>query len=287
MGEQASIRFKRPSLNGSAAPRPVEVSVRNATFGYRTGASSAIIRDLTVSFLKGQVTVIVGASGCGKTTLLKLIGGLLKPSAGELSVGDEDPSLQHARMGYMPARDGLLPWRTALENVALPLESGRTALGSAARLEKASELLRRVGLGRNERYYPEQLSHGMRQRVSLARALVADPEILLMDEPFGALDAQTRLRVQSDFLRTTEGSQRSVIMITHDLQEAILLADRVLVMAAPGGRIVADREVNIQRPRSDRLHALVLTDEFRSLYQDLVDIVMSEADSSQALEDRP
>ena len=141
--------------------------------------------------------------------------------------------------------------------------------------ERARELLGRVGLGRYVDYFPDQLSHGMRQRVSLARALVSDPQILLMDEPFGALDAQTRLRVQSDFLRALENSGRSVVMITHDLQEAILLGDRILVMSSPRGAILADRAVEIEGSRAGRLHELVVTDEFRALYHDLVDVVMS------------
>ena len=263
------------SAQAAPAGGPV-ITARDLVFRYPSAnGGDPTIDGLTLDFVRGAITVIVGASGCGKTTLLNLIGGLLRPSDGELLVDGGVPAAQHAKMGYMPARDGLLPWRNAIANVTLPLEGGRSDLTAKGRKERARELLERVGLGRYVDYFPDQLSHGMRQRVSLARALVSDPQILLMDEPFGALDAQTRLRVQSDFLRALENSGRSVVMITHDLQEAILLGDRILVMSSPRGAILADRAVEIEGSRAGRLHELVVTDEFRALYHDLVDVVMS------------
>ena len=263
------------SAQAAPAGGPV-ITARDLVFRYPSAnGGDPTIDGLTLDFARGAITVIVGASGCGKTTLLNLIGGLLRPSDGELLVDGGVPAAQHAKMGYMPARDGLLPWRNAIANVTLPLEGGRSDLTAKGRKERARELLERVGLGRYVDYFPDQLSHGMRQRVSLARALVSDPQILLMDEPFGALDAQTRLRVQSDFLRALENSGRSVVMITHDLQEAILLGDRILVMSSPHGAILADRAVEIEGSRAGRLHELVVTDEFRALYHDLVDVVMS------------
>lgn len=224
------------SAQAAPAGGPV-ITARDLVFRYPSAnGGDPTIDGLTLDFARGAITVIVGASGCGKTTLLNLIGGLLRPSDGELLVDGGVPAAQHAKMGYMPARDGLLPWRNAIANVTLPLEGGRSDLTAKGRKERARELLERVGLGRYVDYFPDQLSHGMRQRVSLARALVSDPQILLMDEPFGALDPVTRAALQTELARIHKAFDKTIVLVTHDIDEALGLATRIVLL--DHGRIV-------------------------------------------------
>jgi len=220
----------------------------------------------------GQFVALVGASGCGKTTLLNMMAGLVEPSDGSIAVGGRQPSLPNPEIGYMFARDALLPWRTAQRNVELPLETRR--VGRAERAARAKEMLDMVGLKGRERQFRLQLSQGMRQRVALARTLASDPSLLLMDEPFAALDARTKLAMQMEFLSIWERHQgsdkrKTVVFVTHDLQEAVLLADRVIVMLPNPGRIAEDRIVELPRPRAERLGEILYTDEFKVIAQDL------------------
>jgi NitT/TauT family transport system ATP-binding protein len=220
----------------------------------------------------GQFVALVGASGCGKTTLLNMLAGLRHPTEGEILVAGRPPSLPNLDIGYMFARDALLPWRTARNNVELPLE--RRGWSASRRRERSNEMLELVGLKGRESQYRLQLSQGMRQRVALARTLAADPSILLMDEPFAALDARTKLTLQAEFLRIWElhqGSDRrkTVIFVTHDLQEAVLLADRVVVMLPNPGRIADDRVIDLPRPRADDLGEVMFTDSFKKTAREL------------------
>jgi NitT/TauT family transport system ATP-binding protein len=220
----------------------------------------------------GQFVALVGASGCGKTTLLNMLAGLRHPTEGDILMDGEPPKLPNLDVGYMFARDALLPWRSARKNVELPLET-RGWSGSRRR-ERSKEMLELVGLGGRENQFRLQLSQGMRQRVALARTLAADPSILLMDEPFAALDARTKLTLQAEFLRIWELHQgsdkrKTVIFVTHDLQEAVLLADRVVVMLPNPGRIAEDRVVDLPRPRADNLGEMMFTDEFKKTSQEL------------------
>lgn len=251
----------------------VPVDVRNVSIVYpgrRPGDRpflAAVDIDLTIT--QGEFVAIVGKSGCGKTSLLNAIAGLLPGTySGTIRVSGRPPELMRKEIGYMFARDALLPWRSALRNVEFPLEK---RLSRSSRKARARELLRHVGLGDFESRLPHELSQGMRQRVALARTLSTDPKLILADEPFAALDAQTRLRVQEVFLREWEDEERTVILVTHDLQEAILLADRVLIMADQPGRVVADQRVKLPRPRAGRLADLFATDEFRTMYHKLFD----------------
>jgi NitT/TauT family transport system ATP-binding protein len=194
----------------------------------------------------GEFVSLVGPSGCGKTTLLRAVAGLLTPSAGDLTVlgaTSEDAQRSHA-FGLVAQDPGLLPWRTVEANVRLPLEvTGRDA--------DISALLGRVGIAGFERYRPGQLSGGMRQRVALARALAHGPRILLMDEPFGALDELSREAMRLELLRLWEEERITVLFVTHAVREAVLLSDRVIVMSPRPGRIVADIPVDLPRPRSE------------------------------------
>jgi len=193
---------------------------------------------------------IVGPSGCGKTTLLRIIAGILRPTEGTVEFNSSQ-RVKALRSALVFQEHGLLPWCTVLENVALGLELQGVARGP--REEFAHAFIASVGLGRFEGAYPHELSVGMRQRVALARAFVSDPEILLLDEPFGALDAQTRLVLQEELLRVWRDHRTTVVHVTHDIEEAILLGDRVLVMSGRPGRILEDLSVPLARPRELRV----------------------------------
>ncbi|HLU98565.1 MAG TPA: ABC transporter ATP-binding protein [Thermobifida alba] len=224
------------------------------------------LQDVNVDIQAGQFVALVGASGCGKTTMLNMLAGLVEPTHGEVRLDGRPPQLPNMDIGYMFARDALLPWRTARKNVELPLET--RGWGRRERRERAEEMLELVGLKGRESQYRLQLSQGMRQRVALARTLAPDPSLLLMDEPFAALDARTKLTLQAEFLRIWEHNQtgdrrKTVIFVTHDLQEAVLLADRVIVMLPHPGRVAEDRVIDLPRPRAELLGELQFTKEFQ------------------------
>jgi NitT/TauT family transport system ATP-binding protein len=225
---------------------------------------------VTLEVPQGQFVALVGASGCGKTSLLNMFAGLVKQTEGPVLVNGEVPGCPPPGVGYMFARDGLLPWRRIEGNVTLGLESDKSWTKSRSR-ERAHELLDMVGLRGFDKAYPRQLSHGMRQRAAIARTLAPDPSILLMDEPFAALDAQTKLRIQAEFLRILERSEtpKTVLFVTHDLQEALLLADRVVVMLPRPGRIATDQWVDLPHPRADHLADLMFEPTFRDLHEEL------------------
>ncbi len=207
------------------------------------------VGDFSAEIQKGEFIAIVGPSGCGKSSVLSAADGLLKPAAGNVYVsGEPVTGPGHGRaMVFQDA--SLMPWRSVESNVAFGLEL--RGVGKAERLRTARELVKLVGLEGRERSRPSQLSGGMRQRVGIARALAVDPEILLMDEPFGALDAQTRESMGMELLRIWENDRKTVLFVTHGIDEAILLADRVLVMSAgPRSRIVEDITIDLPRPRT-------------------------------------
>ncbi len=217
----------------------------------------------------GEFCSIVGPSGCGKSTVLNVIAGLAPAARGEVYVAGARVSGVNRKIGYMFQKDTLLPWASAVGNVMLPLEVN----GTKDR-RRAIDLLRLVGLSGFENHYPRELSGGMRKRVQLARVLAQDPEILLMDEPFGALDAQTKLIIQEEFLRIWEQNRKTVVFITHDLQEAIMLSDRILIMTARPGRIRNTYQVPLARPRDV---ATVINDpRFNVLFNDMWSILRQE-----------
>jgi NitT/TauT family transport system ATP-binding protein len=218
------------------------------TFETPSGAFTAV-RDVSFTVAPGRFVSLVGPSGCGKTTLLGMIAGLVPLSEGRVLLGSR-PVVGGVPpdIGYLFQRDALLPWKTALQNVALPLTiRGRPA---AEARSKAVEWMRRVGLAGFESYYPHQLSGGMRKRVSLATTLIYGPAVLLMDEPFSALDVQTRSLMENELLALWSASSASVVFVTHDLEEAISLSDRVFVITAGPGTVKSTYKVDLPRPRN-------------------------------------
>ncbi|WP_051792276.1 ABC transporter ATP-binding protein [Amycolatopsis jejuensis] len=230
-------------------------------------AATQALDNINLDIRRGEFVTLVGATGCGKTTLLNMVAGLVQPTTGRCTVDGAPVKPQNLDIGYMFARDALLPWRTVLRNVELGMEARGWARDR--RRTRAREMLELVGLADRERAFRSHLSQGMRQRVALARTWAIDPSILLMDEPFAALDARTRLGMQAEFLRIWEGQpdgeRKTVLFVTHDLQEATLLSDRVVIMLPSPGRIAADVQIDLPRPRADRLGEVVFDPKFREI----------------------
>jgi NitT/TauT family transport system ATP-binding protein len=218
------------------------------TFIGQDGGRYTAIRDTTLRVAPGEFVSVVGPTGCGKSTLLNVAAGLLQPSAGVTSVFGETLCGLNRKAGYLFQSEALMPWRTALQNVTVGLEFRDSDPAQVA--VQAEEWLRRVGLGGFGGRYPHQLSGGMRKRVALAQALILDPEIILMDEPFAALDIQTRHLMENELLALWSTNRKSVVFITHDLEEAISLSDRVVVMSAgPESHPIGEFAIDLPRPR--------------------------------------
>ncbi len=196
----------------------------------------------------GEFVALVGPSGSGKSTLLRVIAGLLQPSVGMVLIDDEAITQPSKRVAIMFQDANLMPWRTVTENIALPLELA--GLGKDERTQAAQGLLPRLGLADFPDAYPSELSGGMAQRVALGRVLIQRPDVLLLDEPFGALDAMTRERISQDLIKLWMQERQTVVMVTHDINEAVLLSDRVLVLSQRPGQIVGDYRVPLERPRT-------------------------------------
>lgn len=228
------------------------VEFRNVSLFFRdtqnSNVASPVLDDISFKVPRGNFVAVVGPTGCGKTTILYLLAGVLTAAKGKVLRDGAEVLGPGKGVGFMPARSGLSPWRTAHKNVELGLEIRK--VGRAERRQIAERLLDVVGLSAFSDHYPSQLSQGMRQRVGLARTLAVDPVVLLMDEPFAALDAQTRLVIQAEFGRIWEETRRTVIFVTHDLEEALMLGDRVIVLSKRPARIVADMPVPFARPRN-------------------------------------
>jgi NitT/TauT family transport system ATP-binding protein len=239
-------------------------AIRIAGLTVRFGEVLAV-DDVSIDIEQGEFVSIVGPSGCGKTTILNLLTGLVPLESGEISILGKRPFAGNPEVAYMLARDSLLPWRSTLGNASYGLEV--RGMAKEPREAKARELLARVGLKDFENHWPKQLSHGMRQRAALARTFCLDSPVLLMDEPFGALDAQTKLQLEDLLLQLWNAERRTVVFITHDLAEAVALSDRVVVMSARPGRIVEQMPIELPRPRSVR--ALQKSHEFHDIYSDL------------------
>lgn len=206
------------------------------------------VEGVTLTVAEGEFVSVVGPTGCGKSTLLNVTAGLLVPSRGEVRIFGAPLAGINTRAGYMFQADSLMPWRTALGNVMAGLEFRGTPPAEARAL--AEEWLRRVGLGTFGDRYPHQMSGGMRKRASLAQVLVLDPDIILMDEPFSALDIQTRQLMENEVLALWQAKRKAVLFITHDLDEAIAMSDRVVVMSAgPASRPIGEFAIDIPRPR--------------------------------------
>ncbi len=212
-----------------------------------TGQVVEALRDLSMAAQRGEFCAVVGPTGCGKSTTLGLITGLDRPSIGAARVFGRPVEGIDRRIGFVFQADAVFPWRNVIDNVAAGPVFRGASRGEA--LERASEWVRRVGLRGFERHYPHQLSGGMRKRVGLAQTLINEPEILLMDEPFSALDVQTRALMQEELLQLWAASHASVVFVTHDIEEAIALADRVFVLTAGPGRVKRVYDIDLPRPR--------------------------------------
>jgi NitT/TauT family transport system ATP-binding protein len=222
------------------------------------------LRDFDLDIARGSFVSVLGRSGCGKSTLLNMLAGLTPPTSGQLQYDGRAVVGPNREIGYLTQSDTLMPWRDVQRNVEMPLEI--LGVGKAERRSAAAGLIARVGLAGFERHYPRELSGGMRRRASLARMLCANPRTLLMDEPFGALDAQLRTELQEELLRLWRAGEQTVVFVTHDIEEALLLGDRVVVLGHLG-QIVLDQGIDLARPRS--ADALRVDSHFVALYQKL------------------
>jgi NitT/TauT family transport system ATP-binding protein len=240
------------NLTETQAPSVIDIRDLNMVYGGR-GTPTVALKDANLSVTEGEFISLIGPSGCGKTTLLRLIADLITPTAGELVVAGKTP--RQARLdreyGYVFQAPALLEWRSVLRNVMLPLE----IMGHPRheRASRAAELLELVGLRDFHKQYPWQLSGGMQQRVSIARALAFDPELLLMDEPFGALDEITREAMNNELLRIWQETGKTVIFVTHSITEAVFLSSRIVLMTPRPGKIARIIDVDLPYPRSDEV----------------------------------
>jgi NitT/TauT family transport system ATP-binding protein len=251
----------------------VEVRGVNKSFPrHQGGGELRVLNDVSFSLDAGTFICLVGPSGCGKSTLLRIIDGLIPPDSGEVLIGGEkvrEPSLDR---GFVFQQFNLLPWRTVLGNVEFGLEN--LGVKKQERRRRAHEVIKLVDLEGFESYYPSQLSGGMQQRVGLARAIAVEPTILLMDEPFGSVDDQTRMLLQDELLKIWEQAQKTVIFVTHDIEEALYLGDKIVVMRAPPSRITRILEVPFGRPRTDEIRG---TPEMGHLKQEIWEELKSGA----------
>ncbi len=238
------------------------------TFSGRMKDTPALTK-INLAVNDGEFVAIVGPSGCGKSTILNLVAGLTSPTAGTIGYKRLPVPRPNTDVGYMTQHDSLLPWRTARDNIALPLEIARRP--KKERRIESERYLELVGLTGFGDHYPSELSGGMKQRVALARTLLYSPKTLLMDEPFGALDAQTRLVLQREFLAIWGQYRKTVLFVTHDLGEAIALADRVVVIGGRPGTIIADLEVPLARPRD--VLEVQGTEAFVGLYRRVAELL--------------
>jgi NitT/TauT family transport system ATP-binding protein len=232
----------------AAAPSVIEINELSKHYATRTGENVVALDNVDLTVADGEFVSVVGPSGCGKTTLLKIVAGLLSRTHGEVQLRGTPVDAPRKDIGIVFQHAVLMPWRTVLQNALLPVEVQK--LDKSRFRKRAHELLELVGLGGFEDKYPFELSGGMQQRNSIVRALVTDPALLLMDEPFGALDAMTREQMNVELLRIWEESRKTVVFITHSIPEAVFLADRVVVMTPRPGRIAAIHDVPLPRPRT-------------------------------------
>jgi NitT/TauT family transport system ATP-binding protein len=271
--------------NAAAAPAvPAAITLRGATktFQTRDGGYTAI-RDVDLTVGHGEFVTVVGPTGCGKSTTLSLVSGLQPATDGEVLVDGTPVTGIPGGLGYMFQQDAVLPWRSVLDNVAAGPRYRGTPKAQAR--DAAREWVARVGLAGFEDYHPHQLSGGMRKRVALAQTLINEPSILLMDEPFGALDVQTREHMQDLLLDLWSGTGAAVVFVTHDLTEAIALADRVVVMTAGPATVKAAVPVTLPRPR--RVEEIRLTPEFTDVYRAIWESLRVEVELTRARGPRP
>lgn len=257
-------------MNLKGQKTDVKIKIENLSFSYKTTSinSANILDNLSIDVMDREFLTVVGASGCGKSTLLNIIAGLIPPKSGNIYLNNEptvNPGLDRTMVFQ---DDAVFPWYTVYQNVEYGLKILK--VDKKTRAEKVKETLELVGLSKCSDLYPRQLSGGMRKRVDVARALITKPEVLLMDEPFAALDVLTKQKLQEQFLNIWNANRMTVIFVTHDLEEALFLADRVVVMASHPGRIACTVEVPFGRPRTKDIKTIP---EFQIMRRDLGQIL--------------
>ncbi|WP_264076310.1 ABC transporter ATP-binding protein [Rhodopseudomonas palustris] len=251
------------------------VALQDATVAFRLADARTYtaVEHATLTVADGEFVAIVGPTGCGKSTLLNVAAGLLRPAAGAVRIFGAPLDGLNPQAGYLFQADALFPWKTAIDNVAIGLEIAGTPRSEA--LNRAQGWLETVGLGAFAQRYPHMLSGGQRKRVGLAQVLIRDPKILLMDEPFGPLDAQTRQIMGNLLLQLWSAHKKAVLFVTHDLEEAIALADRVVIMSAgPSSRIVGDWRIELPRPRD--IFEIRLTHDFHALHREIWSVLREQ-----------
>jgi NitT/TauT family transport system ATP-binding protein len=254
---------------------PIAVALDQATVAFRLSDERiyTAVEKADLKVAHGEFVAIVGPTGCGKSTLLNVAAGLLRPASGAVRIFEKPLSGLNRDAGYLFQADALFPWKTAIDNVAIGLEIAGTSRAEA--LDRAQKWLTSVGLGAFANRFPHMLSGGQRKRVGLAQVLIRDPKILLMDEPFGPLDAQTRQIMGNLLLDLWNADRKAVLFVTHDLEEAIALADRVVIMSAgPSARIIGDWKVPLARPRD--IFEVRLNEEFHTLHREIWSVLKAE-----------
>ncbi len=273
-------------MQGSVTAEKTAVALDDATVAFRLADARVYtaVEQASLAVEHGEFVAIVGPTGCGKSTLLNVAAGLLRPASGTVRIFDAPLTGLNRQAGYLFQADALFPWKTAIDNVAIGLEI--SGAPRALALERARHWLAEVGLAAFGNRYPHMLSGGQRKRVGLAQVLIRDPKILLMDEPFGPLDAQTRQIMGNLLLELWNADRKAVLFVTHDLEEAIALADRVVIMSAgPGARIIGDWRVPLKRPRD--ISEVRMEKEFHELHREIWNVLKAEvlkgyAQASQA-----
>lgn len=244
------------------------ITVENVSKYYGEGEAPVHVLDsIDFSVDEREFLVVLGPSGCGKTTLLKMLDGLVEPSSGRITVDGSPVTEPRGDVALVFQNFGLFPWRTVRRNITLGLEI--QGVTKEQRRRRADELIELVGLSGFEENYPSELSGGMQQRVGLARALAVDPEVLLMDEPFGALDAQTKDQLQTELLQLWGERRKTAVFITHDISEAVFLADRILVMSPKPSEILYETDVDFERPRWNRRVEIERSDRFARIEREI------------------
>jgi NitT/TauT family transport system ATP-binding protein len=264
---------KRVQANQAAASTAVVLDDATVAFQLPDARTYTAVEKAQLAVEHGEFVAIVGPTGCGKSTLLNIVAGLLRPASGSVRIFDRALSGLNRDAGYLFQADALFPWKTAIDNVAIGLEV--KGVPRAEALSRAQDWLTLVGLGAFANRYPHMLSGGQRKRVGLAQVLIRDPKILLMDEPFGPLDAQTRQIMGNLLLQLWTADRKAVLFVTHDLEEAIALADRVVIMSAgPNARIIGNWRVSLPRPRD--IFEIRLSSEFHALHREIWSVLKDE-----------
>ena len=252
-------------------PDSPHVRISEVSKSFTTESETLLaLDDVSLDIERGEFVCLLGPSGCGKSTLLRIIGGLLEPTTGDVAIGNRTPgdAQTEKALGYIFQDPSLMPWRTAEDNIRLPLQVNRAKNRDSA--PSVEGLLKLVGLERFGHYYPSQLSGGMQQRVALARVLSFEPSLLLMDEPFGALDGITRGAMRYELMRSWDADQKTVVFVTHSISEAVTLSDRVVVLSGQPGQVKGIVAINLPRPRTDDMETDKLFLEYASTLRGLL-----------------